>query len=72
MTTMTLMARMATNEELEKMNIKEAAEYLGISTRTLQRRIDNGEITPLPKPKGAIRHPKLLFLRSDVEKLIKE
>lgn len=51
------------------MSAKEACEYLGISLVTLHRRINAGEIKPLPKAPGHKRHYRLQFLKTDVEKL---
>lgn len=52
------------------MTVKEAAEYLGVSPRTVLRRVKTGAISPLPKPPGLARHYKLLFKKEDVEKLV--
>ena len=51
------------------MTIEQACEFLEISRATLLRRIKEGLIEPLPKPKGARIHRRLEFKREDVEKL---
>lgn len=53
----------------EELTAKEVCAELGISEMTLHRRINAGEITPLPKAPGHKRHYRLKFKRSDVEKL---
>lgn len=52
------------------MSVKEACEALGISRATLMRRVEDGTLVPLPKPKVLKRHYKLAFRREDVEKLL--
>ncbi|RYX84240.1 DNA-binding protein [bacterium] len=58
-----------TVQQGDKMTVQEAIDYLGISRATLNRRIDAGAITPLPKPPYLKRRHKTMFLRADVERL---
>lgn len=52
------------------MTAKEAAEFLGISRATLNRRVASGKLKPLnQKTPGQERIPAYLFARADVEKL---
>ena len=51
------------------MDIKQACEFLDVSRMTLLRRVQEGKITPLPKPAVLKRHRRLEFLRADVERL---
>ena len=51
------------------MTTKEAADFLGISTRTIHRWVDSGRIKPIPSAPSLLRPAKLMFKREDVEKL---
>lgn len=42
----------------------------GFSRTTLNSRIAQGKITPLPKPPGFAKRPVLLFYRADVKNLL--
>lgn len=59
-----------TSEAKETMDVKQVCEFLGISRATLMRRVDDGVLTPLPKPAILKRHRKLEFQRSDIERLL--
>lgn len=56
--------------DMEKMTLREVAEFLGVTPQTVRNRIISGQIKPMEPPRGAIRNPRLYFLRADVEKLI--
>lgn len=53
----------------DKMTVQEVCKHLGISRATLNRRVEAGAITPLPKPPYLKRRHKTLFRRADVENL---
>lgn len=57
---------------METMTAKEVCDALGISLMTLHRRINAGEINPLPKNPGHKRHYRLAFNKADIEKILKQ
>lgn len=61
---------MQTTRQPEVMDSHEVCALLGMSLRTLTRRVKEGKMVPLPKPPGLERHHKLYFRREDVEKFL--
>ena len=49
------------------MTSAEVCEALGISLRTLRRRVRDGELKPLPKAPGLKRAAALEFRKEDIE-----
>ena len=50
------------------MSLKQACEILGISRMTLLRRVNDGKITPLPKPATLMRRHRLEFSKAEIER----
>ena len=64
---------MEQREAEDVLDVKQVRAMLGNMGRTtLQRRIEDGTLKPLPTPPGRKRPAKLLFRRSDIEALLKE
>jgi predicted DNA-binding transcriptional regulator AlpA len=59
------MARTA-QESVETMLVREVCEALGISRATLNRRIVEGELKPLPKPPGLKKAHRLEFAKAEI------
>ena len=54
---------------MEKMTLKEACAFLGVSHMTLYRRMKSGELQALPKNPAHKKAYRVEFLREDIEKL---
>lgn len=59
-------------ESADEMTPEEVCQVLGISRPTLNRRIADGELTPVPKAPGQKRRYRVRFNRAYIERKVRE
>jgi len=59
-----------TQETTETISIEEAMQMLDLSRTSIYKRIEKGELIPLPKPPAHKKRKETRFYRKDVEKLL--